>query len=365
MRSELRRGAASAWPRRLLGLCPFLLAAGLPSFAAVWAADGADTVDAQQGRMAEVQGQYQAAEQARLQLVRENAELRERLQQQDGYAELSRRLAEQGKLLGRLAKRLETPGEAASGDDATVENDAMLRAQLEDAERRLQLLIEQFGQAHQLRIGAESEAAAARAQVAELSARLQQQQQAMDEARMRADKAEKLNASLEEARARALTENERLTLELAATKERQAKVLQRVVDLDSRLAVTEARAGQTASASPTAADAGGQVPGSDAAAPVAPAADIPPAEPPVATTGSTAAATPAADIPPAEPPVATTDSTAAAKTVIYQVRADDTLSRISAQVYGDASAWPRIFEANRDLLATPDDLSLGMNLVIP
>ena len=51
--------------------------------------------------------------------------------------------------------------------------------------------------------------------------------------------------------------------------------------------------------------------------------------------------------------------------VVYQVRADDTLSRISAVVYGDASAWPRIFEANRDQLATPNDLALGMSLVIP
>ncbi|KAA6184649.1 LysM peptidoglycan-binding domain-containing protein [Thiohalocapsa marina] len=51
--------------------------------------------------------------------------------------------------------------------------------------------------------------------------------------------------------------------------------------------------------------------------------------------------------------------------VIYEVLADDTLSRISAKVYGDANAWRRIFEANRDLLDSPDDLSLGMKLVIP
>ncbi len=51
--------------------------------------------------------------------------------------------------------------------------------------------------------------------------------------------------------------------------------------------------------------------------------------------------------------------------MVYQVRADDTLSRISAVVYGNASAWPRIFEANRDQLATPDDLVLGMRLIIP
>jgi nucleoid-associated protein YgaU len=51
--------------------------------------------------------------------------------------------------------------------------------------------------------------------------------------------------------------------------------------------------------------------------------------------------------------------------VIYRVRADDTLSSISAKVYGNPNDWGRIFEANRDLLRTPDDLALGMSLVIP
>ncbi|MBK1620112.1 hypothetical protein CKO42_17020 [Lamprobacter modestohalophilus] len=51
--------------------------------------------------------------------------------------------------------------------------------------------------------------------------------------------------------------------------------------------------------------------------------------------------------------------------VFYEVRAADTLSRISARVYGDASAWERIYDANRDLLMAPDALSPGMSLVIP
>jgi nucleoid-associated protein YgaU len=50
---------------------------------------------------------------------------------------------------------------------------------------------------------------------------------------------------------------------------------------------------------------------------------------------------------------------------VYLVRSDDTLSRISVKVYGDASAWRRIYDANRDVLATPDELAPGMTLVIP
>ena len=51
--------------------------------------------------------------------------------------------------------------------------------------------------------------------------------------------------------------------------------------------------------------------------------------------------------------------------VIYRVRPGDTLSRISARVYGDAAAWRRIYDANRDLLESPDDLGPGMMLVVP
>jgi nucleoid-associated protein YgaU len=51
--------------------------------------------------------------------------------------------------------------------------------------------------------------------------------------------------------------------------------------------------------------------------------------------------------------------------VVYRVRADDTLSAISARVYGDPAAWERIYEANRDRLDTPDALAPGMELTIP
>ena len=43
----------------------------------------------------------------------------------------------------------------------------------------------------------------------------------------------------------------------------------------------------------------------------------------------------------------------------------DTLSAIAKQFYGKASAWPRIFEANRDQLDDPDRIKPGQVLRIP
>lgn len=49
----------------------------------------------------------------------------------------------------------------------------------------------------------------------------------------------------------------------------------------------------------------------------------------------------------------------------YTVQAGDTLSRISSKVYGEASRWSEIFEANRDLLPSPNALKPGQVLRIP
>lgn len=68
------------------------------------------------------------------------------------------------------------------------------------------------------------------------------------------------------------------------------------------------------------------------------------------------AATPA---PPAAPPAAAPTGRT------YTVVSGDTLSRISKQFYNDANLWPRIFEANRDILKNPDRISPGQNLRIP
>lgn len=227
-------------------------------------------------------------------LDRENAALRERLRVLEGQQALAQRLDTQATRLATLAERLEQRLAHADGDGAEQgSTDARTRAeQLE-------------------------------ARVAELEARLKQQQLTVEEALLRADKAEKLHAALEESHARLRTENERLSMELATAKERQAEAMQRVLELDTRLEATAARAG--------------------GAAPVS--------DPP----GAVAVVRPAN----AEPVVRSV------KKAVYEVREEDTLSRIAAKVYGDASAWRRIFDANRDVLNGPDDLALGMRLIIP
>ena len=50
---------------------------------------------------------------------------------------------------------------------------------------------------------------------------------------------------------------------------------------------------------------------------------------------------------------------------IHAVVAGDTLSGIAKKYYGDASKYPRIFEANRDQLNDPDKIQVGQTLKIP
>jgi len=49
----------------------------------------------------------------------------------------------------------------------------------------------------------------------------------------------------------------------------------------------------------------------------------------------------------------------------YTVRSGDTLSSIAQSFYGDPTEWRPIFEANRDLLPSPDALQAGQSLRIP
>jgi osmotically-inducible protein OsmY len=49
----------------------------------------------------------------------------------------------------------------------------------------------------------------------------------------------------------------------------------------------------------------------------------------------------------------------------YTVQSGDTLSKIAKQFYGDANAYNKIFEANRNILSDPDKIQPGQNLVIP
>lgn len=70
--------------------------------------------------------------------------------------------------------------------------------------------------------------------------------------------------------------------------------------------------------------------------------------------GSSSTAPPPAPAPPVPPAVRT-----------YTVQKGDSLSKIAKQEYGDANAWRRIFEANRDLIKNPDLIHPGQVLKIP
>ncbi|MCW4456046.1 LysM peptidoglycan-binding domain-containing protein [Flavobacterium sp. MXW15] len=49
----------------------------------------------------------------------------------------------------------------------------------------------------------------------------------------------------------------------------------------------------------------------------------------------------------------------------YTVQKGDSLSKIAKQHLGDANAWKRIFEANRDVLDDPDKIFPGQTLRLP
>jgi LysM repeat protein len=49
----------------------------------------------------------------------------------------------------------------------------------------------------------------------------------------------------------------------------------------------------------------------------------------------------------------------------YVVQSGDTLSALAQRFYGKASLYPKIFEANRDILNNPDLIKVGQTLKIP
>lgn len=49
----------------------------------------------------------------------------------------------------------------------------------------------------------------------------------------------------------------------------------------------------------------------------------------------------------------------------HEVAKGDTLSKIAEKYYGDASLYPQIFEANKDILTDPNKIQIGQKLRIP
>jgi nucleoid-associated protein YgaU len=56
---------------------------------------------------------------------------------------------------------------------------------------------------------------------------------------------------------------------------------------------------------------------------------------------------------------------AGTKLVEYEVRAGDTLSDLSLAVFGTATRWQELLDANKDVLQKPEQLRVGMKLKIP
>ena len=56
---------------------------------------------------------------------------------------------------------------------------------------------------------------------------------------------------------------------------------------------------------------------------------------------------------------------AAGKGEHYTVQGGDTLRGIASKMLGDASRWKDLYNANRHLIDSPDNLGVGMLLVLP
>lgn len=49
----------------------------------------------------------------------------------------------------------------------------------------------------------------------------------------------------------------------------------------------------------------------------------------------------------------------------YVIKAGDTLGKIAKRVYGDAMQYPKIFEANKEVIKDPDKIFVGQKIRIP
>jgi nucleoid-associated protein YgaU len=53
------------------------------------------------------------------------------------------------------------------------------------------------------------------------------------------------------------------------------------------------------------------------------------------------------------------------KVEYYEIKSGDTLSAIAKKYYGDAMQYPRLFEANREVIKDPDKIYPGQKIRVP
>jgi NitT/TauT family transport system substrate-binding protein len=64
-------------------------------------------------------------------------------------------------------------------------------------------------------------------------------------------------------------------------------------------------------------------------------------------------------------PVTTTLPEASMENAEYTVKAGDTLSHLASRFYGNAFQWPKIYEANRQVIRNPHYIYIGQKITIP
>lgn len=51
--------------------------------------------------------------------------------------------------------------------------------------------------------------------------------------------------------------------------------------------------------------------------------------------------------------------------IVYKVKDGDCLFSIAREILGDQLLWERIYEANKDLIKSPDKVYVGQELIVP
>ncbi len=51
--------------------------------------------------------------------------------------------------------------------------------------------------------------------------------------------------------------------------------------------------------------------------------------------------------------------------IVHKISSNENLSKISNKYYGNATKWGKIYEANKNIIANPNSLQVGLEILIP